>query len=79
MTRSKQHQEKSLRMKRIERLSQEMGVDAAKLELEINQLPAINASRLVNLHGRLSAGTYKISLEKTSRKLLSFEQKLDSI
>tara|TARA_B100000530_G_C15841193_1_gene441437 strand:+ start:67 stop:306 length:240 start_codon:yes stop_codon:yes gene_type:complete len=79
MTRSKQHQEKSLRMKRIERLSQEVGVDAAKLELEIEQLPAINASRLVNLHGRLSAGTYKISLEKTSRKLLSFEQKLDSI
>ena len=79
MTRSKQHQEKSLRMKRIERLSQEVGVDAAKLELEIKQLPAINASRLVNLHGRLSAGTYKISLEKTSRKLLSFEQKLDSI
>ena len=79
MTRSKQHQEKSLRMKRIERLSQEVGVDAAKLELEIEQLPAINASRLVNLHGRLSAGTYKISLEKTSRKLLSFEQKLDLI
>ena len=79
MTRSKQHQEKSLRMKRIERLSQEVGVDAAKLELEIKQLPAINASRLVNLHGRLSAGTYKINVEQTSRKLLSFEQKLDSI
>ena len=79
MTRSKQHQEKSLRMKRIERLSQEMGVDAAKLELEINQLPVINASRLVNLHGRLSTGTYKINVENTSKKLLSFEQKLFSI
>ena len=64
-------------MKRIERLSQEMGVDAVKLELEINQLPTINASRLVNLHGRLSAGTYNINVKETSRKLLSFEQKID--
>ena len=77
MTRSKQYQEKPLRMKRIERLSQEMGVDAVKLELEINQLPTINASRLVNLHGRLSAGTYNINVKETSRKLLSFEQKID--
>ena len=79
MTQSKQHQKKPLRIKRIEKLAQELGIDAIKLEMEINQLPAINASKMVNLHGRLSAGSYEIDLKETSKKLLSLEQKLDLI
>ena len=77
MIKPKQHQEKSLRIKRIEKLAQEMGIDANKLEWEIIQLPAINASKMVNLHGLLSAGSYEINLKETARKLLSFERKLD--
>ena len=77
MTKPKQHQEKSLKIKRIEKLAREIGIDANKLEWEIIQLPAINASRMVNLHGRLSAGSYDINLKETARKLLSFEKKLD--
>ena len=79
MTKSKQHQERTLKIKRIEKLAQETGVNAAKLELEINQLPTINASKMVNLHGRLSAGLYEIDIKATSKKLLSLEQKLDLI
>ena len=77
MTKPKQHQEKSLKIKRIEKLAQEIGINANKLEWEIIQLPAINESRMVNLHGRLSAGSYDINLKETARKLLSFEKKLD--
>ena len=77
MTKPKQHLEKSLKIKRIEKLAREIGIDANKLEREIIQLPAINASRMVNLHGRLSAGSYDINLKETARKLLSFEKKLD--
>ena len=79
MTKSKQHKKRSLRTKRIEKLAQEIGIDAAKLEAEINQLPTINASRIVNLHGRLTAGSYEIKLKETSKKLLSFEQKLNLV
>ena len=77
MTKPKQHLEKSLKIKRIEKLAREIGIDANRLEREIIQLPAINASRMVNLHGRLSAGSYDINLKETARKLLSFEKKLD--
>ena len=77
MTKPKQQQEKSLKIKRIEKLAQEIGIDANKLEWEIIQLPSINASKMVNLHGRLSAGSYEINIKETARKLLSFEKKLD--
>ena len=79
MTKSKQHKKKSLRTNHIEKLAQEIGIDAAQLEAEFNQLPTINASRIVNLHGRLTAGSYEIKLKETSKKLLSFEQKLNLV
>ena len=79
MTKSNQHKKRSLRTKRIEKLAQEIGIDATKLEAEINQLPTINASRIVNLHGRLTTGSYEIRLKETSKKLLSFEQKLNLV
>ena len=73
---SKQSKE-LLRSKRIEKLSQDIGADASKLELEINQLSSIDASRMVNIHNRLSSASYEIDVKKTSEKLLSFEQKLN--
>ena len=68
---------KLLRSKRIEKLSKDIGADASKLELEINQLSSIDASRMVNIHNRLSSNSYEIDVKKTSEKLLSFEQKLN--
>ena len=68
---------KLLRSKRIEQLSKDIGTDASKLELEINQLSSIDASRMVNIHNRLSSNSYEIDVKKTSEKLLSFEQKLN--
>ena len=69
--------EKLLRFKRLEKLSRDIGTDASKLELEINQLSSIDASRMVNIHNRLSSDSYEVDIKKTSEKLLSFEQKLD--
>jgi len=69
--------EKLLRFKRLEKLSRDIGTDASKLELEINQLSSIDASRMVNIHNRLSSDSYEVDIKKISEKLLSFEQKLD--
>ena len=76
MMKSKQNK-KQLRSKRIEKLSRDIGADASKLELEINQLSSIDVSRMMNIHNRLSSDYYKIDVNKTSEKLLSFEQKFN--
>ena len=76
MMKSKQNK-KLLRSKRIEKLSRDIGADASKLELEINQLSSIDVSRMMNIHNRLSSDSYKIDVNKTSEKLLSFEQKFN--
>ena len=68
---------KLLRSKRIDKLSRDIGTDASKLELEINQLSSIDVSRVMNIHNRLSSDSYEIDVKKTSEKLFSFEQKLN--
>ena len=67
---------KLLRFKRLEKLSRDTGTDASRLELEINQLSSIDASKMVNIHDRLSSNSYEVNIKNTSEKLLSFEQKL---
>ena len=68
---------KLLRSKRIEKLSLDIGTDASKLELEINQLSSIDVSRMVDIHNRLSSDSYEVDVKRTSVKLLSFEQKFN--
>ena len=68
---------KILRSKRIEKLSRDIGADASKLELEINQLSSIDVSRMVDIHNRLSSDSYEVDVKRTSVKLLSFEQKFN--
>ena len=76
MMKSKENK-KLLRSKRIEKLSRDIGADASKLELEINQLSSIDVSRMVDIHNRLSSDSYEVDVNKTSEKLLSFEQKFN--
>ena len=78
MMRSKEDK-KLLRSKRIEKLSRDIGADASKLELEINQLSSIDVSRMVDIHNRLSSDSYEVDVKRTSVKLLSFEQKFNKI
>ena len=68
---------KLLRSKRIEKLSRDIGADASKLELEINQLSSIDVSRMVDIHNRLALYSYEVDVKRTSVKLLSFEQKFN--
>ena len=68
---------KLLRSKRIDKLSRDIGTDASKLELEINQLSSIDVSRMVDIHNRLSSDSYEVDVKRTSVKLLSFEQKFN--
>jgi len=68
---------KLLRSKRIDKLSRDIGTDASKLELEINQLSSIDVSRMVDIHSRLSSDSYQIDVNKTSEKLIYFEQKFN--
>ena len=76
MMKSKENK-KLLRSKRIDKLSRDIGTDASKLELEINQLSSIDVSRMVDIHNRLSSDSYQIDVNKTSEKLISFEQKFN--
>ena len=76
MMKSKENK-KLLRSKRIDKLSREIGTDALKLELEINQLSSIDVSRMVDIHNRLSSDSYEVDVKRTSVKLLSFEQKFN--
>ena len=76
MIRSTQNKE-LLRSRRLEKLSRDIGADASSLELEIKQLSSIDASRMVNIHNRLSSNSYEVDIKKTSEKLLSFEKNLD--
>ena len=68
---------KLLRSKRLEKLSRDIGADSSKLEQEINQLSSIDVSRMVDIHSRLSSDSYQIDVNKTSEKLISFEQKFN--
>ena len=78
MIKSEQNK-KLLRSKRIEKLSRDIGADASKLELEINQLSSIDVSRMMDIHNRLSSDSYEVDVKRTSVKLLSFEQKFNKI
>ena len=69
---------KLLRSKRIEKLSRDIGADASKLELEINQLSSIDVSRMVDIYNRLSSDSYEVDVKRTSVKLLSFEKKFNT-
>ena len=76
MMKSKENK-KLLRSKRIDKLSRDIGTDASKLEQEINQLSSIDVSRMVDIHSRLSSDSYQIDVNKTSEKLIPFEQKFN--
>ncbi|MEX2598283.1 MAG: flagellar biosynthesis anti-sigma factor FlgM [Dehalococcoidia bacterium] len=49
----------------------------AILEQTIDQLPDMDATRLVQLYQRISAGEYEIDAERLAEKLLELEQALN--
>lgn len=52
-------------------------LDLNALEQSIKQSPDINATRMVNLHARVSSGEYKIDADRLAQRILDFEAEID--
>lgn len=50
----------------------------AALQRQIAQAPAINPTRVVQLHHRISNGEYRVDAERVAEKILDFERSLDT-
>ena len=53
-------------------------LDLQMLKTAIEQLPEINASRVVDLHHRIIASEYKIDARQLAKKMLALEKSLDT-
>jgi len=52
-------------------------IDISALEARIQQLPDIDAARVVELHNRIMAGEYEIDSERLAGKILDLESSLE--
>ena len=52
-------------------------LDLQMLKTAIDQLPEINAARVVDLHHRIIASEYKIDARQLAKKMLDLEKSLD--
>jgi len=59
-------------------LTQEPEIDLNELRAAIDELPELNATKVVALHRRIVNGEYKIDSERLADKLIELESSLDS-
>ena len=52
-------------------------LDLQMLKSAIEQLPEINAARVVELHHRIIASEYKLDAKRLAKKMLALEKSLD--
>ena len=52
-------------------------LDLQMLKTAIEQLPEINAARVVDLHHRIIAREYKVDAKQLAKKMLALEKSLD--
>ena len=52
-------------------------LDLQMLKSAIEQLPEINAARVVDLHHRIIASEYKVDARRLAKKMLALEKSLD--
>ena len=62
--------------RRNQELSKWLKANTAELENRINQLPDIDAAKLVRLHNLILAGDFNVNFERLADKLLAFETKM---
>ena len=58
--------------------SQEPDIDLNELRAAIDELPELNATKVVALHRRIVNGDYKVDSERLAAKLIELESALDS-
>lgn len=56
----------------------EPDIDLDELRAAIDELPEMNATKVVSLHRRIVNGDYKIDSERLAGKLIELESSLDS-
>lgn len=56
----------------------EPDIDLDELRAAIDELPEMNATKVVSLHRRIANGDYKIDSERLAGKLIELESSLDS-
>ena len=56
----------------------EPDIDLNELRAAIDELPELNATKVVALHRRIVNGDYKIDSERLAGKLMELESSLDS-
>jgi anti-sigma28 factor (negative regulator of flagellin synthesis) len=62
--------------RRNQELSKWLKDNTAELESKINQLPDIDAAKLVRLHNLIVADGFQVNFERLADKLLDFETKM---
>jgi len=62
--------------RRNQELSKWLKANAAELENKINQLPDIDAAKLVRLHNLIVAGDFQLNFERLADKLLALETEI---
>ncbi len=58
--------------------TQEPDIDLNELRAAIDELPELNATKVVALHRRIVNGDYKVDSERLAAKLIELESSLDS-
>ncbi|MDG1026315.1 MAG: flagellar biosynthesis anti-sigma factor FlgM [Gammaproteobacteria bacterium] len=53
-------------------------VDLDELRAALDELPTINATKVVSLHRRIVNGDYKVDSDRLAKKLMELEASLDS-
>ena len=55
----------------------EPAIDLDELRAALDELPTINATKVVSLHRRIVNGDYKVDSERLAEKLMELEASLD--
>lgn len=59
-------------------MTTEPDIDLDELRAAIDELPEMNATKVVSVHRRIVNGDYKIDSERLAGKLIELESSLDS-
>ena len=66
-----------LRDRQRDKQQAEPAVDLDDLRAALDELPTINATKVVSLHRRIVNGDYKVDSERLAEKLMELEASLD--
>ena len=66
-----------LRDRQRDKQQAEPAIDLDELRAALDELPTINATKVVSLHRRIFNGDYKVDSDRLAEKLMELEASLD--